>query len=155
MVARGAWAKGGGQGIHETPGQVAGRLGQAGCGGALAWNVGAHWGPPKPGDSGCDFCRGESRERMGTQGWDRVTLHILPSYLEAPAPGRGIASRPFRSVCVSSLSLNRGPFLLLGDPWELPGDTSLPASSLLALKRLVAGSLLSPSGHDTPEHVEL
>ena len=91
---------------------------------------------------------------MGIQDWDRVTLHILPSGLEAPAPGRGIASRPLHNVCVSLLSLDPGPFLLFGDPGELPGDT-LPASSLLALKRLVAGSLLSPSGHDVPEHVDL
>ena len=54
---------------------------------------------------------------MGIQGWDRVTLHILPSGLEAPAPGRGIASRPLHNVCVSSLSLDPGPFLLFGDPW--------------------------------------
>lgn len=64
---------------------------------------------------------------MGIQGWDRVTLHILPSGLEAPAPGRGIASRPLHNVCVSSLSLDPGPFLLFGDPWELSGDT-LPSS---------------------------
>ena len=74
MVARGAWAKGGGQGIHETPGQVASRLGQADCGGALAWDVGAHWGPPSQGVVAVI----SARERVGRRWVPRAQLEELP-----------------------------------------------------------------------------
>ena len=53
---------------------MASRLGQADCGGALAWDVGAHWGPPSQGVVAVI----SARERVGRRWVPRAQLEELP-----------------------------------------------------------------------------